>query len=164
MKRLQVFAYPVVLVIVFFVYLSCDVQAFTPATHLSAPLDIQAITNDPSNGFWLQFEGFNTEPYFSGYTVFISPDNINWLTLLNPAALTNNADSNLLTVVATPVTVETAYYLNVVSSLIPPLNTPAYHLINGNTYYFYVQAYTSEYSNTSLPSETLAVIYNGPAN
>ncbi|MGA2142666.1 MAG: hypothetical protein ABSG94_09605 [Brevinematales bacterium] len=162
MKRLQFFACTAALMIVSFVYLGCDVQAFQPATHLAAPLDLQVISNDTANGFWLQFEGFNTETYFSGYFVQISLDGTNFTNLYNPAVLTTPADTNLTTIQALMVTGETSYYLNVVQIMIPPYQTSLITLHQGTTYYFQAEAYSSEYTNTSRPSEVLSVIYNGP--
>ncbi len=162
MKRLRFFACTVPLLIVFFVYLGCDVQAFQPATHLASPLDLQVISNDTVNGFWIQFEGFNTEAYFSGYIVQISSDGITYTNLYNPAVVINSAETTLITIPASFVSGETSYFLNVVQLMIPPYSASLITLTPGTIYYFRAEAYSSEYTNTSRPSVVLSVQYEGP--
>jgi hypothetical protein len=138
---------------VFFIYTGCDVQAFQPATHLASPLDLQVFSYSSSNFLSIQFEGFNKESYFSGYEVFISTDKVNWTVVINPSS-----NTSLLTMPESFVSVETTYYLDVSNYMIVPYTLQN----NGTIYYFYVEAYSEQYSTNSLPSEIAGTNYIGP--
>ena len=153
MKRLLIFfTLPLLLLMVFFIYTGCDVQAFQPATHLASPLDLQVFSYAGDQFLYLTFEGFNKESYFSGYEVFISTDKVNWTVVINPSS-----NTSLLTMPESFVSVETTYYLYVSNYMIPPFT-----LLDATNYYFYVEAYSEQYSTNSLPSEIAGTAYIGP--
>jgi hypothetical protein len=159
---------------VLFVFSGCDIQQSTGNIHLSSPLALQVFSFSGDNFMNLQFEGFNTENYFSGYIVFISTNtnpaagSTNWLTLYNPSVVSGNVtninNTNLVTMTETYVSAETTYYLSVSNYMIPPLASPSFIFTNNGTtvYYFMVEAYTAQFSTNSQPSETAGTNYIGP--
>lgn len=63
-----------------FLAVSCGIESFEPIITLAAPGGV-TLTTASNLGILVQFEGFNTENFFEGYSVY--------LTTLGSAALTN---------------------------------------------------------------------------
>ncbi len=140
-------------VITFLIFTACGVESFEPEIKLNPPLDLSATNNSPGQ-ILVNFEGFNSEDYFSGYDIYIatSVDDLN----NNRGYLVYRPDgsssTNQPTLDATPVNSETPFTY-VINKRTFPTN---YNLTTGSiqissTYFIYVKAYSVLYNLYSNP-------------
>ncbi len=137
-------------VLAFLAYTGCDIEQAQPVIHLAPPLGL--LLYNTNNTILLTFQGLNKESYFSGYTVNISTDTNTWYKVWYAPD-----DSNTITMPeanSTAGSSPTVFSINISNEIIPPLT-----LNVGTEYFFYVQAYSSQFSVYSLPSEIDGIVY-----
>ncbi len=146
--------------------LSCAIEDFNTTPALNTPLGLTArfTTNYSSTTnriIQIRFWGMNNETYFSGYEIFVA-DSAADLTnmtnsyrkLPNANGETNVSTSNDLTIMANPVNEPTWYSFNMT------VDTNQAPLVDSQTYFIWVRAYSYTWNSFSLPSNWTNVTYH----
>lgn len=142
---------------------SCSpIESNTNPIKLSPMLDLKAyITNvktSTNTNFYigLQFKGFNTEDYFSGYAVYVADNLYDLTNETNSFRMIPNASASNTTATVsglTPITDPNTYTYNI------KYDTNYASLVPGASYYVFVKAFAYTYLVYSLPSNFTNVVY-----
>ena len=142
-----------------FLLSSCGIEGFEAEYHLNPPLDLRA--SIVSNQIYLTFWAYNSESYFSGFSIFMaaSADDLQQNKGILIPNIENYPNRATLWQNIQPMSEPTKFSYFVTEDLIngDPNNRD---LLSGFNYYFSVRAYSESYVIYSKDSNITNVIFS----